>query len=156
MIAQLLPVVVIAAIVIVVMMKQINKITNKIDANEFIDNPKLYADFAALIQEKIRAIRLDIDSNAEAAKFTLQESVDKANTLEQLSDMIRKLVFFETMMGRNKDAKSTEAELFAVLQQLDELIVKSLNNGENISDEIREELAQSYEKLKNSYQIQEM
>ncbi|MDR0761497.1 MAG: hypothetical protein LBF13_00455 [Campylobacteraceae bacterium] len=154
---QLLGAVIIAAVVIVIMIKQINKVTDKIDADlPVIEPTRLYANFAALVQEKIRAIRLDIDTPKEGAKFVLLEEVNTSEALEKLSDMIRKLVFFETMIGMKNGAQSTEAGLFEILNSLDNFIAASLVNGKELADEIREELAVSYDRLKNSYMIESM
>jgi hypothetical protein len=150
---QALLAVAVAVIVIVIMMKQINNITTKLDdEGESISDPKLYSNFASVIQEKIRAIRLGI----ETQEFALLEDKDGGAALEKLSDMIRKLVFFETMTGDNSDAASIESELFKILSELDILITTSLKDGEKIADKIREELANSYENLKSRYFIQSM
>jgi hypothetical protein len=155
--AQLLGAIVIAAIVIVIMIKQINRITNKLDADEenIIQPPRLYANFAGLIQDQIRSIRVDIESKNDDVKFVLLDEANAAEALEKLSDMIRKLVFFETMIGM-KNGKNTEAQLFEILNELDIFITNRIKNGEALADEIREELAASYKQLKNSYTIESM
>jgi hypothetical protein len=102
-----------------------------------------------VIQEKIRTVRLAI----ETQEFTLLEGKESGAVLERLSDMIRKLVFFETMTGKNSDAAGIESELFKILSELDTLIAASLKDGEKIADAIREELANSYENLKSRYFI---
>jgi hypothetical protein len=159
---HLLLLLLISAAVIIIMIKQINRVTERID-DEATSDPKLYADFSAVIQQTIRQMRLDIEAGAQPAaptggidvipvrRYVLAEFADKAIALEKLSDMIRKLVFFETMMGRNTDPKQIEQELFGVLQELDEFITQSLQEGAKIADEVREELFQSYEQLKTAY-----
>lgn len=154
---QFLGAIVIAAVIIIIMIKQINKVTDRIDAQTpAIEPVGLYSNFASLVQEKIRAIRLDIDTPKEGAKFVLLEGVDTSEALEKLSDMIRKLVFFETMIGMRNSSQNTEAGLFEILNSLDNFIASSLVEGKELADEIREELAVSYEKLKNSYMIESM
>ncbi|MDR2081389.1 MAG: hypothetical protein LBP54_05830 [Campylobacteraceae bacterium] len=154
---QLLGAIIIVAVVIVVMIKQINRVTDKVDAEAPVTEPvQLYADFASLIQEKIRAIRLDIDTPKDGAKFILSGNASTSKALEKLSDMIRKLVFFETMINMKKSAENIEAELFKILNELDVFIVNYIQNGEALADEIREELAASYNRLKNSYMIESM
>ncbi|MDR1977071.1 MAG: hypothetical protein LBQ18_08820, partial [Campylobacteraceae bacterium] len=137
--AQLLAAIVIAAIVIIIMIKQINRVTDNIDANApVIELPRLYANFASLVQEKIRAIRLDIETPKDEAKFTLLDGTNAAEALEKLSDMIRQLVFFETMIGMKNSAQTTESKLFEILSDLDTFIATSIKDGETIADEIRE------------------
>ncbi|MDR1614379.1 MAG: hypothetical protein LBS26_02290 [Campylobacteraceae bacterium] len=156
--AQLLGAIVIAAIVIVVMIKQINRITDKLDTDEdnAVQPPRLYANFASLVQDKIRSIRIDIESKKDDVKFVLLEEVNISEALEKLSDMIRRLVFFETMIGMKNGAKNTETQLFEILNELDVFITERIQNGETLADETREELASSYEQLKNSYMIESM
>jgi hypothetical protein len=150
---QLLLAIVVAVVVIFIMIKQINNVTTKLDdEDEIITDLKLYSNFASAIQEKIRAVRLGIEAQSSAeSQFRLLGNVDNAVALEKLSDMIRKLVFFETMMGKKNDSASIEKELFEILNELDLFISNSLENGEKIADDIREELAASYSQLKNRY-----
>lgn len=149
---QLLPVVLVIAAVIFIMMKQINKVTTNIDSLANADFSKLYSLYAAVIQEKIRAIRFDVESFATSSnlKFSLLEGKELGTALERLSDMIRKLVFFETMMGKNKNKSETESELFAILNDLDNFINDSLKNGETIADEVKDELFNAYESLRQN------
>ncbi|MDR2789387.1 MAG: hypothetical protein LBB59_00170 [Campylobacteraceae bacterium] len=154
---QLLGAIIIVAVVIVIMTKQINKAADKADANMPVVEPeRLYVNFASIIQEKIRALRLDIDTPKEEAKFVLLDGVNASEALEKLSDMIRKLVFFETKIGMKNGAQNSEAELFNILNELDIFITECVKNGETIADEIREEFAASYERLKNNYMIESM
>ncbi|MDR1285127.1 MAG: hypothetical protein LBJ88_02880 [Campylobacteraceae bacterium] len=154
---QLLLAVAITIVVIIIMVKQLNNVTTKLDdEDEIINDPRLYANFASAIQEKIRAIRLGIETLDAKSQFKLLENANSAATLEKLSDMIRKLVFFETMMGKKNDSSSIETELFEILNELDLLISTSLENGEKIADDIREELASSYSQLKNRYSIRQL
>ncbi|MDR1007054.1 MAG: hypothetical protein LBL65_00620 [Campylobacteraceae bacterium] len=154
---QLLGAIIIVAVVIIIMIKQINRVTDNVDANlPVIEPARLYANFASLVQEKIRAIRLDIDTPKNEAKFVLLDGVNASEALEKLSDMIRKLVFFETMIGMKNSSPNTENGLFEILNNLDNFITTSIFNGKELADEIREELAISYDRLKNNYMIENM
>jgi hypothetical protein len=53
-------------------------------------------------------------------------------------------------------AQTTESKLFEILSDLDTFIATSIKDGETIADEIREELATSYEQMKNSYTIESL
>ncbi|MDR0408344.1 MAG: hypothetical protein LBH45_05480 [Campylobacteraceae bacterium] len=153
MLEQLLPAVVVAVVVIIIMMKQINNVTTKLDDENEINDPRLYSNFASVIQKKIRAVRLGIEAESQ---FELLENTNKAAALEKLSDMIRKLVFFETMMGKKNDSASIEKGLFEILNELDLFISASIKDGEKIADEIRNELAASYEQLKKRYFVEQI
>lgn len=130
--------------------QQINRVTNNIDRKEIVEKPKLFADFSAIIQEKIREIRLDIDSNKTSsnAKFILNNEMELSSSLELLSDLIRQLVFLETMNGKNQNPKEIEAKLFEVLTELDNFINKKITNGSVLADETRDELFDKFENLK--------
>ncbi|MDR2100235.1 MAG: hypothetical protein LBP40_05355 [Campylobacteraceae bacterium] len=155
--AHLLGAIVIAAIVIVILIKQLNRVTNNIDdKTPLMENTKLYADFASIIQDKIRAIRIDMETPKYGAKFVLLDGVNTDESLEKLSELIRKLVFLETMIGMKSTPQNKETELFEILSALDEFIATSLVDGEKLADEIREEFAASYERLKNAYMIESM
>lgn len=146
---QVIPAIIALCVVVYFMYQQINKLTNKIDTEENIDKPKLYADFSAIIQQKIREIRLDIDSSKTSlnAKFVLNNESELSSSLEVLSDLIRQLVFLETMSGKSQNPKDTESKLFEVLNELDNFINKKITNGEVLADEIREELLEKYKNL---------
>ncbi|MDR0467972.1 MAG: hypothetical protein LBG67_03890, partial [Campylobacteraceae bacterium] len=120
---QILLAAIVLCVVAYLVYNQINKITNKIDS---IDKPKLYADFSAIIQAKIREIRLDIDTFKTSlnAKYILNDENELTSSLELLSDLIRQLVFLETMSGKNQNPQETESKLFEVLNELDNFISK--------------------------------
>ncbi|MFV0481387.1 MAG: hypothetical protein ACK5LP_05330 [Campylobacteraceae bacterium] len=152
MLDQALPAVIALCVVAYFMFQQINKVTKKIDAEqEFVDKPKLFAAFSAVIQEKIRSIRLDIDTADKNPnpRFKLKDGVNISNALEKLSDMIRELVFFETMNGRNQNIQDTESKLFGILSEIDKFLQKDIEDGEKIADEVRDELFGEYDRLQN-------
>lgn len=145
---QLFPALMIAAIVTLVMVKQIKKITGNID-NAKENSFDLYAKFSAIIQEHVRHIKNTLDTSKEMdnPRFILLEGRNEAQALEKLSDFIRKLVFFETMMAKQKNAKEIEAELFEVLFGLENFLKEFCEDGENLADELRETLLEEYERL---------
>lgn len=151
MIDQMLPAIVVLCVVVYFMYQQINKLTNKIDSEATIDKTKLYIEFSSAIQEKIRDIRLDIDSyqTSSNAKFILNNTTELSSVLETLSDMIRNLVFLETMSIKNQNSKDVENKLFAILNELDIILIQKIKNGQALSDEVRDELFSKYEQLKN-------
>lgn len=146
---QLIPVLMIVAMVAFVMIKQIGKLTNKLDVMQESTSYDRYARFSAIIQEHVRSIKQSLDSSkeVEVRPYVLLQGKDESNALEELSNFIRKLVFFETMMAKQKSAREIEAELFDVLNSLEIFLKNSCENGEALSDELRESLLKAYEAL---------
>jgi valyl-tRNA synthetase len=145
-----LPAILVAMAVGFVMIKQIGKITQRIDAKGEPTDANVYAAFAGVIQEKIRAIKKDIDSSKETPEpqYVLKEGEGEEKALEELSDMIRKLVFFETMGAKRDSKERIESEMFGVLNELDSFVSQALVDGEALADELREELFGAYERIK--------
>lgn len=150
----LLPVLVVVAIVAFALNQQIRKITINLDENENSSKNlnKSYAVFAGVIQQKLREIKNDIDSSKEKENptYKLNKLASEEKTLERISNLIRKLVFFETLNYKNKSKSKVENELFVILSEIDELVLNSLEDGENVSDELRNTLSSEFEKIQNS------
>lgn len=146
---QFLPAIIIAVIVTMVMINQIKRITERLDAKGETQDSEVYAKFAGIIQEKIREIKLCIDpeKSHENSKYQLKEDIEPSSTLEKLSDMTRTLVFFETMNAKRRSSQEIEGELFGLLSDLDNLITQNFQNGENLADALREELGDAYARL---------
>ncbi|MBE0495674.1 MAG: hypothetical protein IBX45_04640 [Campylobacterales bacterium] len=144
-----LPAIVVAMAVGFIMIKQIGKITQRLDAKGDSTGTQVYATFAGIVQERIRAIKKDIDTSKETLepRYILKEGENEEKALEELSDMIRKLVFFETMGSKRDSRERVEGEMFAVLSELDSFVSQAVENGEALADELREELFSVYEKL---------
>ena len=146
---QLIPVLMIVAMVAFVLVKQIGKLTNKLDT--FVDegSHERYAKFSAIIQENVREIKQSLDSSKTPNErpFKLLEGKSEAEALELLSNFIRKLVFFETMMAKKKSSKEIEADLFELLSHLDDFLKTYCVDGEALSDALRETLLEAYEQL---------
>ena len=148
---QLIPVLMIVGIVAFVMIRQIDKLTNKIDAQprESENAYERYAQFSSVIQEHVRGIKNSLDSTKEqeSRPFKLLSDKNEVEALEKLSDFIRKLVFFETMMAKQKSAKEIESELFEVLSELESFLIEFCEDGENLAEALREKLLVAYESL---------
>ena len=148
---QIVPVLMIVGIVAFIMVRQIGKVTSKFDAKADTNNAfERYAKFSSIIQEHVREIKNDLDSTKrkeEESPFKLQEGRNENQALEKLSDFIRKLVFFETMMAKQKSAKEIEAELFEVLNGIETFLKEFCVDGEALSEALRERLLRAYEEL---------
>ena len=123
---QLIPVLMIVAMVAFVLVKQIGKLTNRLDT--FVDESshERYAKFSAIIQERVREIKQSLDSSKipNERPFKLLEGKNEEEALELLSNFIRKLVFFETLMAKQKSSQEIEAELFELLSHLDTFLIE--------------------------------
>lgn len=150
---QLIPVLMIVGMVAVIMVRQINKISSKAGEHPLaVSTPNFerYAKFSSIIQEHVREIKHALDSSKikeEETPFKLQEGRNEAQALEKLSDFIRKLVFFETMMAKQKSAKEIEAELFEVLTALEKFLGEFCVEGEALAEALRERLLEAYQQL---------
>ncbi|MFB1009116.1 MAG: hypothetical protein QMB85_08530 [Sulfurospirillum sp.] len=146
---QLIPVLMIVAMVAFVLVKQIGKLTNRLDT--FVDESshERYAKFSAIIQERVREIKQSLDSSKTPNErpFKLLEGKNEEEALELLSNFIRKLVFFETLMAKQKSSQEIEAELFELLSHLDTFLKEYCVDGEALADELRESLLEAYEQL---------
>ena len=146
---QLIPVVMIVAMVAFVLIKQIGKLTNRLDTFADENSYNRYAKFSTIIQEHIRAIKQSLDSSKTLSErpFKLLEGKNEEEALELLSNFIRKLVFFETMMAKNKSSQEIEADLFDLLSHLDDFLKAYCVDGEALSDTLRETLLVAYQQL---------
>lgn len=137
MMEQLIPVLMIVGMVAFIMVRQIGKITRRLDRAQNVNAFARYSKFSAIIQEHVREIKQSIDQTKDVSvrKYKLLETVNAPQALEELSDMIRKLVFFETMMARQKSSEEIEAELFEILTHLEKFLQSNCQDGETLSDE---------------------
>ena len=151
---HLLPVIVVSLIVAFFMYKNINKITANIDNLED-KSYEMYAKYARIVEGYIKELQSNIEKNSVLAdeKYKLQDSVNAKDLEENLSSLIRKLAFFETLQAKQKKKKELESDFFEVLSSLDDLIHKNFKNGEELADEVRDNLHEEYIKLKKLYDV---
>lgn len=146
---QLLFLALIVIAVVFIMLKQINKVTDNIDAKAAVPNNNKYPAFSALIQEAVRAIKADIDHTKSTPNpvYVLKYENAEEDSLEFLSDCIRKLVFFETINSQRTPSSEIEKGLFDVLNDIDNFLDEKIVNGEELSDKLRDELASKFQAL---------
>ena len=146
---QFLPAIIFSVVVAFIMMKQIRRVTERLDRQNAQGDAQVYAKFATLIQEHVRSIKMDIDSSKqnEHTIYQLNDIAEEEKALEFLSDLIRKLVFFETMNAKHKSPKEVEADLFTVLSELDTFLNRSIQDGEALAERLRDDLFEAYETL---------
>jgi hypothetical protein len=144
---QLFPVLFVVALIAFIMMKQIGHITGNLDVVGETNDFDKYSKFSVAIQNHIRAIKLDIDSTKqiENPRYVLKDTQSEEDFIEELSDYLRKLVFFETLLAKKKTTSEIESELFSILSQLDEFLRQNCVDGDVLADELRDNLLQEYE-----------
>ena len=144
---QLFPVIFVVAMIAFILMKQIKHITGNLDIKGDTNSFEKYAKFSVAIQNHLRAIKLDIDSSKqiESPRYILLEGIDEEEVIEILSDYLRKLVFFETLLAKQKTSSEIESELFAILSQIDQFLKQNCVDGEQLAEELRENLLSEYE-----------
>jgi len=144
---QLFPVIFVVAMIAFILSKQIKHITGNLDIKGDVSSFDKYSKFSVSIQNHIRAIKLDIDSEKqiESPRYILLENTNEEDSIELLSDYLRKLVFFETLLAKKKTSDEIEAELFSILSQLDTFLKDRCVDGEQLADELRDNLLAEYE-----------
>ena len=146
---QLFPVIFVVAMIAFILMKQIKHITGNLDIQGDTNSFDKYSKFSVVIQNHIRAIKLDIDSTKqiENPRYILKDKELEEDLIEDLSDFLRKLVFFETLLAKSKTSSEIEGELFGILSQLDIFIKQNCEDGEVLADELRDNLMREYENV---------
>ncbi len=147
---QIIPALMILAFVAIVMSKQISRVTKNLDNQPSSSNSYSgYAKFSAVIQDEIREIKNHIDSSKtiEERHYVLVDGKNELALLETLSDYIRKLVFFETMMAKQKSSKEIEADLFEILNGVETFLKENCVDGEVKAEALRDRLLSAYEQI---------
>lgn len=142
--------VLVGSVVIYLMYQNISKITSNIDKS-IKGTFETYAAYSSKIQEYIRTVKNDIDSDHDVENpiFILKESTKSKALTKQLADLIRKLVFFETLLAKKKSAEEVEESMFAILDEFDKLVREECVDGETLADQIRDKLYQDYINTQN-------
>ena len=149
--SQLLPVLIILAVVTIIMIRQIGKVSQQAgDLPQTTTRDfEFYSTFSSVIQEHVRTIKQALDSSKAPSQtpFKLKNDKDESEALEILSNAIRKLVFFETAMAKQKSTTEIETELFEVLSDLEAFLIEYCEDGEELAENLREELLEAYNQL---------
>lgn len=138
----------IAAVAFLMLYFAVKKLTLSIDERTLLEPIKveLYPKFCDYIDEKIRQLK----GNLENGNLKLLNENQRDDFLEKLGDLSRELTFIQTMNLSKKNDNIWQNELFNFLKELEGLILRSLEEGEKISENLRQELMQEFEKMKAS------
>ena len=138
----------ISAIAFLLLYFAVKKLTLNVDEKALIEPIKaeLYPKFCDYIDQKIKELREDLENE----NFKLLDETKKSEFLEKLGDLNRELVFIQTMNLSKKNDSIWQSELFGFLKELENLILKYLEESEKISEDLRQDLMQEFRRLKNS------
>ena len=135
----------VGSIIAFLLYKNSKKITDRLDIIED-SSFEIYLNFAVKAEEYLREIKNDIEKEE---KFFLKERTKKKEIAEKFLDLIRELLFFETIQAKQMKKAEAEEKLFEILSSADEIIRKEIKEGEKIADSLREKLLNDYEKIKD-------
>ncbi|TKX29333.1 hypothetical protein CQA38_04420 [Campylobacter sp. MIT 12-5580] len=135
----------IAAVAFLVLYFAIKKLTLQIDEKALLEPIKtsLYPEFCDFIDEKIGELK----SQIEADLSLLKDENLRAEFLEKLGDLSRKLTFIQTMNLSKKNDEVWQNELFEFLKTLESVIETYLKDGEAKADELRITLMDKFKSL---------
>ena len=121
------------------------KLTLNIDEKALLEPVKagVYPEFCEIINDKIQAFKKEIQSFENA----LLDNDKKSEALEKLGDLSRKLTFIQTMNLSKKSDSIWQSELFGFLSEFEGVINAHFKDGEQKSDELRNELLSEFERL---------
>ncbi len=135
----------VGSIIAFLLYKNLKKITDRLDVIED-SSFEIYSNFAVKAEEYLREIKNDIEKEE---KLFLKERTKKKEIAEKFLDLIRELLFFETIQAKQMKKAEAEEKLFEILSSADEIIRKEIKEGEKIADSLREKLLNDYEKIKD-------
>jgi F0F1-type ATP synthase membrane subunit b/b' len=148
MMSNLILMAVVFAVMLLIIYKNINSAMEKhapvkrsLDENGVQKN--IYKEFANYILSVIDELK-----DATKGDQLVLTEVTKDDALEFYAQTIRRLMFFDTMTPDSTSSDKNEEKLFAILADIDQFLEESYEDGERLSDEIRERLQQRYEELK--------
>ena len=123
----------------------VKKLTLNIDEKALLEPVKagVYPEFCEIINDKIQAFKKEIQSFENA----LLDNDKKSEALEKLGDLSRKLTFIQTMNLSKKNDSIWQSELFSFLSEFEGVINAHFKDGEQKSDELRNELLSEFERL---------
>ncbi len=138
----------VGSVVTYFMYQNINKVTSKIEQKIEYDSND-FAKFAIYIQEKIREIKRDIDSDIECKdpRFCKKDECNEMDIVRELNDLIRKASKYESSFSKKIKRSKIEADFIEILEKLEDIVGSSCINGEDESQKLLDEIDQEYRKL---------
>lgn len=142
--------IIVGVVVAYLLYQNINHITNHLDSLED-KSFELYSEYSLFINGIIKKIKEDIESPTENSKYRLNMGVNPIIISDSLSALIRKLVFFETILAKQKSKEEIEGELFKVLSSLEKIILESFQNQKSLAEDLNGLFQYEFEVLQKKY-----
>ena len=142
--------VIVGGVVAYLLYKNITHITNHLDNLED-KSFELYSQYSLFINSIIKKIKNEVDYPKEDSKYRINGTSDSIEISSDLSSYIRKLVFFETILAKQKSKEEVEDELYKVLTSVDKTIRESFIDGDELADELSEFFRYEFENLKDEF-----
>ena len=141
-------VVLVGSVVTFFMYRNINKITQTID-EKTKDNSPRYAIFSVELQEYIRALKKDLDTDIECSdpRFCPNEKCDDRAVTKELNELIRKASFYETVLAKKKPRREVEADFIEILERLEAVVENNCIDGKEGAEKLKDEIFESYQKI---------
>jgi hypothetical protein len=106
------------------------------------EGSNIYKEFSSFVLSVIDELK----ASTQEGRLQLREKTEE-EAMEFYAQTIRRLMFFETMTPDSTAAKQSEEKLFAILNDIDLFLEESYEEGERLSDEIRERLQGQFQEL---------
>jgi hypothetical protein len=141
-------VVLVGGVVAFLMYRNINEITTSIEQKVAYSHSD-FATFASYLQDKIREIKRDIDSDIECEnpRFCKNDKCNEMKVIRELNELIRRASLYESGLVKNRKRSEVEADFIEILSRLEEIVKSSCVNGEKEADRLMDEIYNEYKRV---------
>ena len=138
----------IGSVVSFLMYQNINKITRKIEESTKDNSPR-YAIFSRKLQDFIRGVKRDLDSDMECTdpRYCKNDSCDENKTTRELNDLIRRASMHESVGVKKRSKKEVEGDFVDILQKLDNIVRSNCLDGEKQAELLKDEIFEEFQKV---------
>ena len=134
---------VVACIVGFILYRQIQKISDRADEEEIMQNdPARYVKFCDTIDRNLRSL-----SDSIKNEDVLEQNANEDEILNQIANFSREITFIQTSHSTNENPKIWENKLFEFLNKVDNFISKNFKNGNELADKFRQNLMNEFQNL---------
>lgn len=133
---------IVALVIGAVVYMQIQKTTRQLDEAEQNPDINVYEGFCEAVEFQLSELKNRVNED-----IFLNNPDDDEAFLNEISNLNKELVFIQTMHTTNKNPKIWEEKLFNFLNKIELTINKYLKNGDEVNDQIRDELRNEFKKL---------
>ncbi len=134
---------VVACIVGFILYRQIQKISDRADEEEIMQNdPARYVKFCDTIDRNLRSL-----SDSIKNEDVLEQNANEDEILNQIANFSREITFIQTSHSTNENPKIWENKLFEFLNKVDNFISQNFKNGNEVADKFRQNLMNEFQNL---------